>query len=71
MTRLTLCLNCLAIGATAIPVGHAKGNQFDSYHETLDLCPECKQALQAGDFATLAARHTNERTITVGAQGGR
>lgn len=71
MTRLTLCLNCLNSGANPVSVGPQKGHQLDPYREQVDLCEPCKTALLAGDFETLASRHTNERTITLGAQGGR
>jgi hypothetical protein len=66
--RICLCLNCLSTGAVAVSVGPDKGHQMDSYRDTLDLCKDCEIALLAGDFATLAARHTAERVINVGAQ---
>lgn len=69
MTRVTLCVNCLESGAAPVAVGPDKGNQFDSYRDTIDLCFICKDALYAGDFETLASRHTNERILRVGAQG--
>lgn len=68
--RITLCLNCLETGATAVAVGPDKGHQMDSYRDTLDLCNVCAVALLGGDFHALAERHTIERTITVGAQRG-
>ena len=69
--RITLCLNCLENGAQSVSVGPTKGSQMDPYRDTVDLCPICKKALLEGDFATLAARYTRERTIRVGAQGER
>lgn len=69
--RITLCLNCLETGASSVSVGPNKGHQMDSYRDTIDLCGVCKTALLSGDFAALAFRHTAERTIHVGVQGGR
>jgi len=71
MTRLTLCLNCLEVGAVAVSVGPDQGNQRDSWRETVDLCPICKPMLLKGNFYGLAQRNTMERTIIVGAQGER
>ena len=70
MTRLSLCLNCLDVGASPFPVGPEKGSQRDPYHDTVDLCTFCKSALSAGDFEALARRHTTTRTITLDSQGG-
>ena len=58
-----LCENCLADGASAVPVGHEIGNQRDSYRDSLFLCEPCSEALLKHDFFTFAGRFTTERTI--------
>ena len=60
---LTLCLNCLQPGASAIQVGPDKGTQRDPYRDSVDLCDTCQAALLNADFATLADRQADVRTI--------
>jgi len=61
--RLNLCLNCLQPGASGIEVGPDIGTQRDPYRESLQLCEPCRDALLSGDFATLADRQADERTV--------
>lgn len=61
---MRLCLNCLLLGAEAVNVGPEKGSQRDPYNETVDLCPQCKRYLLAGDFGGLSSRYAAERTVT-------
>lgn len=69
--RMSVCSNCLNNGASPVPVGPEKGGQRDPYRDTVDLCLTCKNALLSGDFTVLHHRYTDQRTITVGAQGER
>lgn len=66
---MKLCDNCKGIGEktgswpeaiTAYPVGHEKGTQRDPYHETVDLCIACRQALSSGNFHELQSRYRTE-----------
>ena len=63
--RIVLCLNCLDSSqpVRAIPVGHDKGGQRDSYRETVDLCDLCSNALVKGDFKTLVRRYQDQIII--------
>jgi hypothetical protein len=49
----------------SVPVGAEKGNQYDSFRETVDLCEDCTEALVLGKFVKLAERNRKARTITV------
>lgn len=60
---LTLCLNCLSPGASAVEVGPEKGSQRDPYRDALDLCDLCRDALLAGNFSLLAEQQADQRTI--------
>jgi len=61
---MRLCLNCLDLGAKAVNVGPEKGNQYDSYTETVDLCEQCERCLLTGDFAGLVSLYAAERNVT-------
>jgi hypothetical protein len=63
MAAHTLCENCLEDGAMGTPFGPNKGDQRESYQDSLYLCPSCRGALLKHDFYTFNSRFTLERTI--------
>lgn len=62
--RIILCVNCLEPGANQVPVGSVQGSQRDPYQPKIDLCGECKKALETGDLKKFNARHTDTKTVT-------
>jgi len=66
---MKLCDNCKQIGEKtgtwdkpiqAYPVGFEKGTQRDPYHETVDLCMPCREALSSANFHVLQSRYRSE-----------
>jgi hypothetical protein len=62
--EIRLCVNCLLQDdVQAYSIGPERGSQRDPYRNTISLCKICREALDIGNFATLAARHTDERVV--------
>lgn len=63
--RISICINCLAIGAAAYPVGPEKGTQRDPYHDTIDLCANCMAALGKGNMAEFHERFNANAEVRI------
>lgn len=63
-TNLTLCNNCLWLGARPVDVGPEQGTQRDPYRAKLMLCDDCKAALLGGDLVSFHRRFSPSREIT-------
>lgn len=61
----SLCENCLTVSdqVRPFPIGSATGGQRDPIQDTLGLCPECTEPLQAHDLVTFNNRFRTERSI--------
>lgn len=63
LTERASCINCLALGASAVDVGPERGTQRDPYRATLVLCERCEKALLDGRLDDFHAEYVDARTI--------